>query len=96
MDSMYHSSYVASRLGVWKENGRKKLKTLLVKMGLPLEECKNHWSCMNVEFKQIVKSKIQEIGMDFGLEEITYMSFHKVIIIMREREKVLDINISRK
>jgi cell division control protein 45 len=32
-DSMLHSSYVASRLGVWKTNGKKKLGTLLVEMG---------------------------------------------------------------
>ena len=32
-DSMYHSSYVASRLGIWKERGRKRLTGLLAKMG---------------------------------------------------------------
>ena len=32
-DSMYHSSYVATRLGIWKERGRQRLTSLLVKMG---------------------------------------------------------------
>ena len=32
-DAMYHSSYVASKLGIWKERGRKKLTGLLAKMG---------------------------------------------------------------
>ena len=32
-DSMYHSSYVASKLGIWKERGRKRLTGLLAKMG---------------------------------------------------------------
>lgn len=32
-DAMYHSSYVASKLGVWKERGRKRLTGLLAKMG---------------------------------------------------------------
>lgn len=30
---MYHSSYVASKLGIWKERGRKRLTGLLAKMG---------------------------------------------------------------
>jgi cell division control protein 45 len=32
-ESMYHSSYVAARLGIWKEKGRRRLTNLLVKMG---------------------------------------------------------------
>lgn len=33
---MYHSPYVASKLGIWKERGRKKLSGLLAKMGCVL------------------------------------------------------------
>jgi cell division control protein 45 len=32
-DSMYHSGYVANKLGIWQERGRKKLQGLLAKMG---------------------------------------------------------------
>ena len=32
-DAMYHSFYVASKLGIWKERGRKRLTGLLAKMG---------------------------------------------------------------
>jgi len=32
-DAMFHSSYVASKLGIWKERGRKRLTGLLAKMG---------------------------------------------------------------
>ena len=32
-DSLFYSSYVATKLGVWKEKGRKRLTNLLVKMG---------------------------------------------------------------
>lgn len=32
-DAMFHSSYVASKLGIWKERGRKKLAGLLAKIG---------------------------------------------------------------
>lgn len=33
-DAMYHSSYVAGKLGIWRERGKKKLSGLLAKMGL--------------------------------------------------------------
>ncbi len=39
-DSMYYSRYVATNLGIWKQNGKRKLDTLLAKMGLPLDECR--------------------------------------------------------
>lgn len=32
-DAMFHSSYVASKLGIWKERGRQRLSGLLAKMG---------------------------------------------------------------
>ena len=32
-DAMYHSSYVAGKLGIWRERGKKKLSGLLAKMG---------------------------------------------------------------
>lgn len=35
-DAMFHSSYVAGKLGIWKERGRKRLTGLLAKMGLVL------------------------------------------------------------
>ena len=32
-DSMYHSGYVSSKLGVWKDAGKKKLNNMFAKMG---------------------------------------------------------------
>lgn len=32
-DAMYHSSYVAGKLGIWRERGKRKLTGLLAKMG---------------------------------------------------------------
>ncbi|KAI0065481.1 CDC45-like protein [Artomyces pyxidatus] len=32
-DAMFHSSYVGSKMGIWKEQGRKRLTGLLAKMG---------------------------------------------------------------
>jgi cell division control protein 45 len=32
-ESMYHSGYVASKLGIWREKGKKRLANFLAKMG---------------------------------------------------------------
>lgn len=32
-DAMYHSSYVANKMGIWRERGRRKLSGLLAKIG---------------------------------------------------------------
>jgi cell division control protein 45 len=32
-DAMLHSAYVAGRMGIWKEKGKKRLQGLLAKMG---------------------------------------------------------------
>ncbi|RLN34558.1 hypothetical protein C2845_PM03G10340 [Panicum miliaceum] len=38
-DSMLCSSYVATKLKTWSDNGLKKLKLLLARMGFPLADC---------------------------------------------------------
>ena len=77
-DSMYYSTYIASRLGIWKSNGKKKLGTMLVEMGLPLDEAKNQYHCMNGDLKKTLKNNIQNIGVKYGLTELTYPSFYRV------------------
>ncbi|PRP87358.1 hypothetical protein PROFUN_01620 [Planoprotostelium fungivorum] len=76
-DSMYHSTYVASRLGVWTESGKKNLKTILVRLGVPLDECMNKWSVMNTQNKAIVTEGMQEVASSYGLENLTVKSFYK-------------------
>lgn len=38
-DAMFHSSYIASKLGIWKERGRKRLTGLLAKIGQAASSC---------------------------------------------------------
>ena len=39
-NAMYFSDYVATRLGIWKPEGKAKLERFLAKMGIPLSACK--------------------------------------------------------
>lgn len=81
-DSLYHSKYVASRLGTWKSNGIRKLHNLLVNLGIPLQECKEQWCYMKPEIKQILHSKFESVAAEFGLENITFPSFRKVFFFL--------------
>ena len=45
-DSMYHSSFVASRLGTWlNDTGRDKLEEFLAKIGIPLKDSRERCVC---------------------------------------------------
>lgn len=76
-DSMYHSKYVAVRLGMWQSNGRRRLEMLLAKMGVPLEQCRTAYLTMNKSFKDQLHLKLTEHGKDFQLDQLTYPSFIK-------------------
>ncbi|KAG0046598.1 hypothetical protein BGZ83_008231 [Gryganskiella cystojenkinii] len=78
-DSMYHSNYVASRLGIWREPGRKRLLALLAKMGFSLEECHQVFAHMSIDLKKILKDRIQLVAPEYGLHEILYQSFTRAL-----------------
>ncbi|KAK3808531.1 MAG: CDC45 family [Benniella sp.] len=74
-ESMYHSNYVASRLGIWREPGRKRLLALLAKMGFSLEECNQVFAHMSIDLKRILKDRLEAVAPEYGLHEVLYTSF---------------------
>ncbi|KAI0082764.1 CDC45-like protein [Panus rudis PR-1116 ss-1] len=74
-DAMYHSSYVASKLGIWKEKGRKRLSGLLAKMGFSIPETQQPYPHMAKDLKQILRHKLDDIAPEYGLIELSYPSF---------------------
>lgn len=76
-DSMYHSQYVATRLGIWTEQGRTKLKKFLTMMGLPLKDCKQNYCFMGDTHKQMLEQKVEEFKHRFNLNDIKFGSFYK-------------------
>ncbi|KAG8827466.1 hypothetical protein FRC19_002919 [Serendipita sp. 401] len=74
-DSMYHSPYVAGRLGIWKERGRKRLHGLLAKMGFSLSQCQQSYSHMDSDLKRELREKLEDIAPEYGLVELSYPSF---------------------
>ncbi|KAL6070209.1 DNA replication initiation factor cdc45 [Balamuthia mandrillaris] len=74
-ESMWHSRYLATRLGIWKDSGKKVLDVLLAKLGVTLRECKQLYSAMDVDMKRKVESGLAARCEDFGLHDISYPSF---------------------
>lgn len=74
-DAMYHSSYVASKLGIWKERGRKRLTGLLAKMGFSIPETQQPYPHMAKDLKASLKQKLEQIAPEYGLVELSYPSF---------------------
>lgn len=76
-ESMYHSSYVASKLGIWRERGRQKLQNLLAKMGFSLAEAHQDYIHMNIELRKDIYLKLEDHAVLYGLTDLTYRSFQR-------------------
>lgn len=74
-NSMLHSRYMATRLGVWREKGRRMLETFIVKMGIPLAQCKLDYSSMEMELKESLPMRISKHAAEFGIDDVSIPSF---------------------
>lgn len=74
-DAMFHSSYVAGKLGIWKERGRKRLTGLLAKMGFSIPQTQQLYTHMDLDLKHQLRVKLDAIAPEYGLVELTYPSF---------------------
>ncbi|THG18217.1 hypothetical protein TEA_017161 [Camellia sinensis var. sinensis] len=71
-DSMLCSTYIATKLKTWSDNGMKKLMLLLARMGFRLEDCKQKFQYMNVEIKRKMKEEFEEFLPEYGLNDFYY------------------------
>ncbi|TFY70536.1 hypothetical protein EVG20_g2468 [Dentipellis fragilis] len=74
-DAMFHSSYVSSKLGIWKEQGRKRLTGLLAKMGFSIPQTQQSYPHMDMDLKRQLRDKLDAIAPEYGMVELTYPSF---------------------
>lgn len=75
-DSMFHTNYVATRLGIWKEKGRQRLTNLLVKMGIPHRESRQKYEQMDIKFKKLVNETLKELAASkYNMPELGIFSF---------------------
>ncbi|EWC46052.1 hypothetical protein DRE_04626 [Drechslerella stenobrocha 248] len=69
-DSMLHSPYLASKLHLWSEHGRKRLHKLLATMGTSLQQCNQKYVYMDMDLKRGLRDKLEVYKGRYGLEEI--------------------------
>ncbi|EJD02326.1 CDC45-like protein [Fomitiporia mediterranea MF3/22] len=74
-DAMMHSGYVASKLNIWREKGRKRLHGLLAKMGFSTVQSQQPYSHMDMSLKKDLHSKLEAISPEYGMVELSYSSF---------------------
>ncbi|KAJ3015204.1 hypothetical protein HKX48_004713 [Thoreauomyces humboldtii] len=77
LEALHYSVYVGAKLGMWKEKGRQRLTTFLVKMGLPYKESQQRYTEMSLPFKRSIKEKLISVSPRFNMPEIVFPSFYK-------------------
>ncbi|XP_057437092.1 uncharacterized protein LOC130729373 [Lotus japonicus] len=79
-DSMLCSSYIATKLKTWSDNGMKKLKLMLARMGFALVDCQQKFQYMNIEVKRKMKhGDFKKFLTDeYGLTDFYYRSFLRI------------------
>ena len=78
-DSMMCSSYIATKLKTWSENGIKKLKLLFGTMGFALGDCQQKFQHMNLEVKRKMKKEFERFLPEYGLTDFYYRSFIRTL-----------------
>lgn len=76
-DSMFHSGYIASKLGLWRDHGRKKLQNLLAQMGFSLIQSNQPYYEMDFALRNDIYDKLEDKSVAYGLTDLSYPSFQR-------------------
>ena len=74
-DSLCHTLYTASKFKIWTLKGKQRLSEFLAELGLPLVQCKQKFSTMDLELRSNIVSLFEEKVEKWGLDDITYGSY---------------------
>lgn len=74
-ESMIHSQYTACKFKIWTLKGESKMKQLLAEIGLPLHQCKQKFSSMELKFRNNVCTEMENMAEKYDLDQIVYGSF---------------------
>ncbi|KAJ3028872.1 hypothetical protein HK097_005886, partial [Rhizophlyctis rosea] len=76
-ESFYFSTYVATRVGVWTREGKGRLGSMMVKMGLPHREAQQLYREMSLPYKKTLRQKLTQMAPNFNLPDLFFTSFHR-------------------
>ncbi|OBS63542.1 hypothetical protein A6R68_07950 [Neotoma lepida] len=74
-ESLYNTSYTASRFKLWSVHGQKRLQEFLADMGLPLKQVKQKFQSMDVSLKENLREMIEESANKFGMKDMRVQTF---------------------
>ena len=74
-ESLRHTMYVSSKFKIWKLRGHKRLLAFLAELGLPLTQCKQKFSSMDLELRNNIKQWIEDLSSKYQLQQIIGHSF---------------------
>lgn len=73
--AMYHTPYVAGKLGIWREKGLSKIRGLLAKMGFSLIHSRQHYNNMPLDLRNSLTQRLEAIAPEYGLTDLVLKSF---------------------
>ncbi|KAK0547551.1 DNA replication initiation factor cdc45 [Tilletia horrida] len=74
-DAMYHTGYVASKLGTWRDKGRAKMRGMLAKMGVSLAHSRQTYEHMPLSVRKDLFNRTEAIAPEYGMTDLVYRSF---------------------
>ncbi|CAI2361197.1 unnamed protein product [Moneuplotes crassus] len=78
-EAIKNSEYVAIKLKLWQDAGKSELTRFLMTLGIPEFEYTQQYKFMTPKYKQMLKTKIPEVGPKFGLDDLLFSSFVRQI-----------------
>ncbi|KAL9936585.1 hypothetical protein V8E36_004653 [Tilletia maclaganii] len=74
-DAMYHTGYVAAKLGTWRDKGRAKMRGMLAKMGVSLAHSRQTYEHMPLSIRQDLFTRTEAIAPEYGMTDLVFRSF---------------------
>ncbi|GAB6030055.1 DNA replication initiation factor cdc45 [Chamberlinius hualienensis] len=69
-ESLRRTPYTACKFRLWTQKGEKRLYEFLAELGIPLAQCKQRFSSMDMDFRNNVKTWIEEKVDKYGLDQL--------------------------
>ena len=74
--SLRHTPYISSRFKAFTLKGEYKISEFLADIGLPLQQCSQVFSAMDLEFRQNITKTFTSKSEKYGLTQLTFNSFN--------------------
>lgn len=76
-DSFFYSNYVNCKCHLYSNDGRRLLKTMFARMGIPLTQANQNWHYLDLELKKRIDSLILRETWKFNLPDIIIDGFRR-------------------